>query len=124
HDGDVSELSVRVGLNPSDFVTFELSGTRNTGTLPAGEIFQEVLGAQVRVNFSPDLQLAFLGQCQREGRTEDNGECGGNTRLRWTFDPLGDLFVVYNYNTLETLDRGWEMDSSQFLVKIQYALRN
>ena len=124
HDGNVSELSVRLALNPSDFVTFELSGTRNTGTLPAGEIFQEVLGAQVRVNFSPDLQLAFLGQCQREGRTEDNGECGGNTRLRWTFDPLGDLFVVYNYNTLETLDRGWEMDSSQFLVKIQYALRN
>ena len=61
----VSELSGQVAINPSDFITFELSGTRNEGTLPTGEILQEVLGARVRVNFSPDLQLSSLGQYER-----------------------------------------------------------
>ena len=28
---------------------------------------------------------------------------GTNTRLRWTFNPLGELFVVYNHN-LRTRD--------------------
>jgi hypothetical protein len=118
YDGDVSELSARLSINPSDFVTFELSGTRNHGTLPAGEILQQVLGSRVRMNFSPDLQLSFLGQYERE-----SGEFGGNTRLRWTFDPLGDLFVVYNDNAFDEDGLGWRTESSQLLVKLQYALR-
>ena len=118
YDGDVSELSGQVAINPSDFITFELSGTRNQGTLPAGEILQEVLGARVRVNFSTDLQLSSLGQYERE-----TDEFGTNVRLRWTFHPLGDLFVVYNYNALDESGLGWRLDSSQLLVKLQYAVR-
>jgi hypothetical protein len=118
YDGDVSELSASLSINPSDLVTLELTGTRNEGTLPAGRIFQEVIGSRVRMNFSPDLQLSFLGQYER-----GSGEFGGNTRLRWTFDPLGDLFVVYNYNALDLNLGGWATESSQLLVKVQYALR-
>ena len=119
YDGDVSELSGRLAINPSDFVTFELSGTRNEGSVSAGDILQQVLGARVRVNFSPDLQLSFLGQYEKE-----SNEFGSNARLRWTFDPLGDLFVIYNYNALDEEGIGWRMDSSQLLVKLQYALRH
>jgi hypothetical protein len=36
YDGDVSELSTSIAINPSDLVTLELSGTRNAGTLPRG----------------------------------------------------------------------------------------
>jgi hypothetical protein len=117
YDGDVSEFSVRAEIKPSDLVTLELSGTRNDGSLPGGDFVQEVLGARVRINFSPDLQLSSLAQYEREA-----GELGANTRLRWTFDPLGDLFVVYNYNALDE-DLGWALDSSQLLVKVQYAFR-
>ena len=45
-----------------------------------------------------------------------------NTRLRWTFDPLGDVFVVYNHNVEDFTDR-WELESNQLIVKIQYAFR-
>ncbi len=45
-----------------------------------------------------------------------------NTRLRWTFRPAGDLFVIYNHNVREIDDR-WHLDSNQFLMKLQYALR-
>lgn len=38
-------------------------------------------------------------------------------------DPLGDLFVVYNYDALDSDVGGWGTESSQLLVKLQYALR-
>jgi len=118
YDGDLSEFSATVAINPSDLLTFEVTGTRNDGSLPAGDFSQEVVGARIRVNFSPDLQLSSLVQYERV-----EGEIGTNTRLRWTFDPLGDLFVVYNYNALDEQGMGWRLDSSQLLVKLQYAVR-
>ena len=47
---------------------------------------------------------------------------GTNTRLRWTFRSVADLFIVYNHNVRSILDR-WQLASNQFLVKVQYALR-
>jgi hypothetical protein len=118
YDGDLSQLSARIAINPSDFVNVELTGTRNDGSLPAGDFVQEILGARIGLNFSPDLQLSSLVQYERE-----LGEVGANTRLRWTFHPLGDLFVVYNYNALDSFDQGWQLDTSQLIVKVQYAFR-
>jgi hypothetical protein len=42
--------------------------------------------------------------------------------LRWTFSPFGELFLVYNYNVVDRLDR-WALDSTQLMAKVQYALR-
>jgi len=47
---------------------------------------------------------------------------GANTRVRWTFHPLGDLFVVYNHNISEWSNQ-WQLESNQLLVKLQYSLR-
>ena len=47
---------------------------------------------------------------------------GTNTRLRWSFSPLGDPFVVYNYNANDG-GLGWALDSSQLLLKVAYAFR-
>jgi hypothetical protein len=47
---------------------------------------------------------------------------GVNTRLRWTFVPVADLFVVYNHNVRSLLER-WELESNQLLVKLQYTMR-
>lgn len=57
----------------------------------------------------------------------ESRELGTNTRLRWTFLPAGDLFVVYNHN-VRTADpisgaRRWAFDSDGLLIKLQYALR-
>jgi hypothetical protein len=52
----------------------------------------------------------------------DSDSVGVNTRLRWTFTPVGDLFIVYNHNVRSLLDR-WQTDSNQLLVKLQYAWR-
>ena len=52
----------------------------------------------------------------------DSASVGVNTRLRWTFTPAADLFVVYNHNVQDSLDR-WRLASNQLLVKLQYAWR-
>lgn len=118
YDGNVSELSLRLALNPSDLVNVELTANRNQGTVTAGELLQEVWGARVRMNVSPDLQLTVFGQYERESQ-----EFGVNARMRWTFDPLGDVFVIYNHNATEDGQLGWRTQDSQLLLKIQYAFR-
>jgi hypothetical protein len=74
------------------------------------------------VNVSPDFQVSSFVQYDNESR-----EVGTNTRVRWTFSPVGDLFVVYNHN-MRTTDpitsvKRWAFDSNQLLVKLQYAMR-
>ncbi|MFH1764851.1 MAG: hypothetical protein ABIF09_11720, partial [Gemmatimonadota bacterium] len=66
---------------------------------------------------------------------DESKKLGTNTRLRWTFNPLGDLFLVYNYNVVDRPDdpdspgggldrqRRWTLDATQLMLKVQYALR-
>lgn len=131
YDGTLDQFEARVQIRPSELVTFELNGTRNVGKLGAGEFDQQVLGFRTQVNVSSDLQFASLVQYDDESR-----KLGTNTRLRWTFDPLGELFLVYNYNVVDRFEdsgdllggppvRGnrWALDATQLLLKVQYAVR-
>jgi hypothetical protein len=91
--------------------------------LAEGSFTQQVVGTRVRVNVSPDLQVNSYIQYDNESES-----VGTNTRLRWTFAPQGELFVVYNHNAAELTDlvgrhRGWQFASNQVLVKLQYAFR-
>ncbi|MFC1661181.1 DUF5916 domain-containing protein [Gemmatimonadota bacterium] len=117
YDGTLDQIQARVLIRPSELVVFELNATRNIGDLQAGEFDQEVYGLRTLVNVSPDLQLTSFVQYDDESQ-----KLGTNTRLRWTFHPLGDLFLVYNYNVVDRLDR-WALDATQLLLKVQYALR-
>ncbi len=130
YDGDLDQIEAQVRFRPSELVIFDLTATRNVGEVKAGEIDQQVYGLRVLANFSPDLQLTSFVQYDDESK-----ELGTNTRLRWTFHPLGDLFLVYNYNVVDmagnpdgpgaSLDRGsrWNLEATQLTLKVQYALR-
>jgi hypothetical protein len=103
--------------NPAPLVTVEFSGEQNYGRLEAGDFTQTLVGTRLRLNFSPDLTLSSYLQYDTV-----SDSVGTNTRLRWTFSPTGDLFVVYNHNVYQLIDR-WRLDSNQLLVKLQYAVR-
>jgi hypothetical protein len=129
YGGKLDELELTASWKPSSLVIVELSGEHNVGRLPEGRFTQELVGTRLRLNFSPDLQLNSFLQYDNESDT-----FGTNTRLRWTFHPLGDLFVVYNHNLLRelvpadplggTLDRRrWSFSSNELSVKVQYTLR-
>jgi len=117
YGGTLDQYVARMELKPSATLTMELSGTRNEADLPGGSFVQELFGTRVRLNVSPDLQLSALVQYDNESK-----EVGSNTRLRWTFDPLGELFLVYNHNLTDLGDH-WNKESNEFVVKVQYAVR-
>ena len=122
YDGRLDQYELSAAWKPSAIFIMELTGERNVGRLRDGAFTEDVVGTRFRVNVSPDLQVNSLVQYDSESR-----DVGSNTRLRWTFTPTGDLFVVYNHN-LRTIDpvsgmRRWAFASNQLLVKLQYALR-
>jgi hypothetical protein len=117
YSGSLQQYQASLSWKPSATFVLEVSGQRNVGRLPQGDFTQELLGTRIRVNVSPDFQINSFVQYDNE-----TGSYGTNTRLRWTFDPFGDLFVVYNHNVTDFGDR-WGRESNQLLVKAQYAIR-
>ena len=122
YTGTLDEIDVSAVWKPSALFSLEMTLERNIGRLIEGSFTQDLLGTRVRVNVSPDLQVNSFVQYDNESRS-----LGTNTRLRWTFVPEGDLFVVYNHNLVTqhpiTRDRRIGFASNQLLVKAQYAVR-
>jgi hypothetical protein len=122
YDGRLDQYELTAAWKPSAFLIAELTGERDVGRMPEGNFTQDLLGTRLRLNFSPDLELTSFQQYDTESHS-----FGTNTRLRWTFNPLGDLFVVYNHNLRTrdpvTLRRELAFASNQLLLKVQYAFR-
>ncbi|MBT8220629.1 MAG: hypothetical protein KJP00_12440, partial [Bacteroidia bacterium] len=117
YEGDLHELEATINFNPSDFLNFEFIGTHNIGRLPFGDFDQTLIGLRVRINASPDLQLNSFIQYDT-----DTKSIGINARIHWIFHPQGDIFMVFNRNTFDNLDR-WELINQQFLLKARYNFR-
>ncbi len=120
YSGTLHELEAEIEIKPVPLVTVDVNAELNAGRLPVGNFTTTLYAGRLRLNLSPDLTIASLVQYDTESR-----QLGANTRLRWIFSPLGDLFVVYNLNTTNRLlpPRAWTLDLTQLLVKLQYALR-
>lgn len=138
YSGRLDEMMLTAAWKPSALFIMELTATRNVGRLAEGRFTQDLFGTRVRLNVSSDLQVNSYLQYDNE-----SDSFGSNTRLRWTFSPLGDLFVVYNHNLRHDVDpatgvplasglqtdptqraqRRWGFASNQLLVKLQYAFR-
>jgi hypothetical protein len=134
YGGDLNRVIGSVVLRPIPALAVELSGERNRGTLPrsdgtdedglpvvyGGSFTQYLYGTRVEVRPSPDFQVSSFVQYDNESRS-----LGTNTRLRWTFHPLGDLFATYNHNLHRSLAprQRFALESNQFIIKIQYALQ-
>ena len=117
YNGRLDQLQWTGAWNPKPIATIEFSGERNIGRLATGNFTQTVVGTRLRVNISPDLSVSSYIQYDT-----DSESLGTNTRLRWTFKPVADLFIVYNHNVRSILER-WSFDANQLLIKLQYAWR-
>jgi Domain of unknown function (DUF5916) len=119
-----SLLKIEVGLehhvgDALDWTTFDPASEETT---PGGKFTQNLYNTRLEFKFSPDLQLSSFVQYDNE-----SSSLGTNTRLRWTFHPFGDLFVVYNHNLQRAINdfnrHSFEFDSNVLMVKLQYAWR-
>jgi hypothetical protein len=120
YGGTLQTVIASVELKPSAYLTVEMGGERNHGKLPGGTFTQKLLSTRVSVTPSSDFGVTSFLQYDNESRS-----FGTNTRLRWTFNPLGDVFVVYNHNLRRSIARrdAFGFESSQLLVKLAYAVR-
>lgn len=122
YNGHLNQYELEAAWKPSSLFIVELEGERHVGRLRGGGFTQDVIGTRLRVNVSPDLQLSSFVQYDSE-----SSSFGTNSRVRWTFNPLGDLFIVYNHNLrtrdLATRERELVFESNQLLVKLQYSFR-
>jgi hypothetical protein len=127
YNGDLTTIEARLTLRPIPLLHLELTAERNEGTATGlvdsvtfeeMDYLEQLYGLRVLLNFSSNLEFSSLTQYETESR-----ELGSNNRLRWTFSPYGDLFVVYNHNMIRTDDPRWAFESNQLPVKIQYTWR-
>jgi hypothetical protein len=121
YDGSLNSVEAMVAFKQSLF-RLEFGAERNSGQLPDGDFTQYLYSGRLELKFSPDLQFSSFAQYDNESES-----MGTNTRLRWTFHPNGDLFVVYNHNLQRSLNDRlrtvWDFESNALIVKLQYAWR-
>lgn len=117
YTGTLHQLELDASWTPSPRVTLLLNVEHDVGRLDEGDFDVTLLGGKVRLNLSPNLQLNSFLQYDTE-----EGALGTNTRLRWTFHPRGDLFIVYNKNIRDVEGR-FRSDASELLVKVQRNFR-
>ena len=121
YDGDLDSIEAALAFKQSLF-RLEFGAERNAGRLPEGDFTQYLYSTRLELKFTPDLQLSSFLQYDNESES-----MGTNTRLRWTFTPSGDLFVVYNHNLQRSLNdrlhHVWDFESNALIVKFQYAWR-
>lgn len=115
--GRLDELGLEASWTPSALLTLQLSGEHNSGQILGQRLRQTLVGARVRLNLSPDLQLNSFIQYDTDSRV-----LGANTRLRWTFHPRGEAFLVYNHDLRRVAER-LRFDANALLFKVQYALQ-
>jgi hypothetical protein len=114
YDGHLHQIELESVWRPSSSVILELSGEHDIGRVAGIGFTESLVGLNTQLNFTPDLTLSSFIQYDTESRV-----LGSNTRLRWTFDPAGQLFVVYNHN-LQDLESRLHFQSNQLLVKVEY----
>jgi hypothetical protein len=118
YNGFLDTYELSLNWNPLNILTFEFQGIRNIGRLASGDFDQILVGTRVRFNITPDLQLNSFIQYDTDSKS-----IGLNSRLHYIFLPLGDIFIVYNYNTSQDLNREWQLIGNQLIIKARYTFR-
>ena len=119
YEGDLDEFELSLNWNPSALLAFEFAGLHNRARLPFGDFEQTLAGLRVRFNVTSNLQLNSYLQYDTDSRI-----LGLNARIHWIFSPLGDVFLVFNNNTINNINnQPWELQNRQILLKVRYNFR-
>jgi hypothetical protein len=118
YGGTLHQVEVEAFWRPSATVNLSLSGERNIGDLPEGSFDQTLVAGRLQLNLSPQLQASSYWQYDTDSR-----ELGTNSRIRWSFSPAGDVFLVYNHNVIDHELGGWQFGSNDLRLKVQYTVR-
>ena len=117
YGGRLDQVDLRLNWRVVSVLVLEFMYENNIGNIPAGDFKKELMAMRAAVNISSDLNVSVFVQYDTESKT-----VGSYSRLRWTFAPLGDLFIVYKHNIQPELEDRWQQDQNQIIVKLTYGL--
>jgi hypothetical protein len=115
YDGYLDQIELELNIRPASSINLSFNYEKNIADLPEGDFTQDLFGGKLQFSFSSDFELSSFIQYDTESRS-----IGTNTRLRWTFAMLGDLFVVYNHNINKITGNVYQFESNEFIVKLSY----
>ena len=117
-DGKLTTYELAARYAPSPFfeatVDVELNQISDLGVLKS-DVDTELYGVNLRMALSPQLQFSTFYQ-----RNTANDTSTWNARLAWEYRPLSYLYVVYNRNEAERLDRAFRETGEQIIAKFTY----
>jgi hypothetical protein len=117
YGGRLDQIELELNWRVSSFLVLEFIYENNIGRIPAGDFKKELLAVRTALNISSDLNVSLFVQYDNE-----SSSVGSYSRLRWTFAPLGDLYLVYKHNIQPELEDRWAMDQNQLILKLTYGL--
>ena len=115
YDGYLDQIELEVNIRPASSINLSFNYEKNIVDLPEGYFTQDLFGGKLQFSFAPDFELSSFIQYDTESKS-----IGTNSRLRWTFAMLGDLFVVYNHNINKITDNVYQFESNEFIIKLSY----
>ena len=117
YGGRLDQVELQLNWRVMSIVVLEFMYENNIGRIPAGDFNKELLAVRTALNISSNLNVSLFVQYDNESNS-----VGSYSRLRWTFAPLGDLFIVYKHNIQPDLADRWQQDQNQLIVKLTYGL--
>lgn len=117
YGGRLDQIELSLNWRLMSFLILEVNYENNLVRIPEGNFNRELIATRAAVNISSDLNLSLFVQYDNE-----SSSVGTYSRLRWTFAPLGDLFIVYKHNLQPALTDRWQQDQNQLIVKLTYGL--
>ena len=117
YGGRLDQIDLKLNWRVMSFLVLEFMYENNIGRIPAGNFNKELMSIRTALNINSNLNISIFVQYDNESNS-----VGSYSRLRWTFAPLGDLFIVYKHNIQPDLEDRWAQDQNQLIVKLTYGL--
>jgi len=120
YTGDLKTATAAVEYRPNQHLDLALNETHNSFRLPQGNFDIDLAGLQVGYAFTRFLNATTFIQAD----TAQTQAVSANFRVRWTFRPDSDLYVIYNTGTrFQALAAGNPMNVRQqkLAIKITYS---
>jgi len=120
YGGTLKTAAVTAQYRPNSNLALALNNTVNVFRLPQGDFNIDLAGLQVGYAFTRCLNLTTFLQSD----TAQTKAASANIRLRYTFRPDSDLYVIYNLGTrFQTLAAGNPVPirEQKFAIKLTYS---
>ena len=120
YSGTLKEAGLTADYHPNPHLALAVNDTLNVFRLPQGDFNIELAGVQVSYAFNRFLNATTFIQAN----TADIQAVSANFRIRYTFRPDSDLYVIYNAgNRFQSLVAGnpLEVREQKFAVKVTYS---